>query len=105
MLCIPSFTNVRQLVQQLQEGRTDRYDDTISLYLRIKYSNGLKRGVQCIHHTSPFVSTWMFYCGCDMVLNRCTNTQISACPNYIQDDSKLLSGFPWPIIFKPEATK
>jgi hypothetical protein len=23
----------------------------------------------------------------------------------IQDDSKLLSGFPWPIIFKPETTK
>jgi hypothetical protein len=23
----------------------------------------------------------------------------------IQGDSKLLSGFPWPIIFKPETTK
>jgi hypothetical protein len=24
---------------------------------------------------------------------------------YIQDDSKLLSGFPWPIIFQPKSTK
>jgi hypothetical protein len=23
----------------------------------------------------------------------------------IQSDSKLLSGFPWPVIFKPETTK
>jgi hypothetical protein len=25
--------------------------------------------------------------------------------HYIQSDSKLFSGFPWPILFKPETTK
>jgi hypothetical protein len=34
--------------------------------------------------------TWNFY------RNRLS------CPSVIQDDSKLLSRFPWPIIFKPE---
>jgi hypothetical protein len=32
-------------------------------------------------------------------------TQFHKCKLIIQGDSKLLSGFPWPVIFKPEITK
>jgi len=35
--------------------------------------------------------------------NQIHNAELSR--SYIQDDSKLLLEFPWPIIFKPETTK
>jgi hypothetical protein len=35
-----------------------------------------------------------------VIMNNCDDLTLPE-RNYIQDDSKLLSVFPWPIIFKP----